>query len=467
MKNMIDYSIFKSYDIRGTYPQQINESNLYQIIQAIYAFYANHLKKDKLTITIAHDMRLSYPKLYPILIQALQDTGSDIIDIGLVSTPSYYFAVLHNQADCGIILSASHNPPQYSGLKMVVRENDKLIKVRKGWGMDEIINFVKNNYSIKKPASQITKITDTIDQEINHAFKLVDPNTFKPKEYKVVADTANAMGITYLKPLFDKIPSSLTVINPTLDGSFPAHQPDPLVAKNLIPCQQEVIRLKADIGLCPDGDGDRMIFIDEKGSLVPPSIITSIVAKQLLKTNPNATIVVDIRYLLNAKKIIEEAGGKSIIVRVGHSHITQNLNDNHAIFAGESSGHYFFSHTGGTESQVPVILFVLKAMFESNMTLSQLTSSLTRCFESGEYNFVTDIAGAILDRLKQKYSDGKLSTIDGISIDYPTWRFNVRTSNTEPLMRLNLESYDQTEMKAKLEEIKNYILEQGAKLHHD
>jgi phosphomannomutase len=265
------------------------------------------------------------------------------------------------------------------------------------------------------------------------------------------------MGSQYLSAIEQKVPMNLIKMNFELDGTFPVHQPDPLQKENLVDLQKRVIEEKADLGLAPDGDGDRLFFVDEKGQVIQPTIITSIVAKELLKNNPGEQIYVDIRYLLTPKKIIEENGGKMAVTRVGHAYITEALNKFGGIFAGESSGHYFFRDTANAESQMPMVLTVLKVLTELNKPFSEVVKDYTRSYESGEFNFKVTNAKEILDAAKEKYKDGKLEEMDGVAISYPTWRFSIRTSNTEPLLRLNVESYSKEETESKKSDLINLI----------
>jgi len=294
-----------------------------------------------------------------------------------------------------------------------------------------------------------------LEDEVENALTLF--NHPQIKKFKIVADPANAMGAQYIEALFNKIPADLIKMNFNLDGSFPAHQPDPLNFDNLKELQKRVLEEKADFGLAPDGDGDRLYFIDEKGQVIPATIITALVARELLKEHPGATILVDIRYILATKKIVEEFGGKSAVTRVGHAFITEELGKLGGIFAGESSGHFYYQANGNAESQLNTILSVLKVLTEEGKTLSQVADELRRSSESGEINFRVTNAPEILEALKERYKDGELVTLDGVSVNYPMWRFNVRTSNTEPLLRLNVESFDQKEMEEKRDELTNFI----------
>lgn len=446
--------IFKSYDIRGLYPRELNEENTYKIVKAIYAFLVKKsTKQGPLMIVVGRDMRTSSPSLSLKIIEALVDSGAHVIDIGLVATPTMYFSVFHYKYDAGIQLTASHNPKDYNGLKVVIRGENGLIKIGKNTGMDDIKKMSLSEESIEGAQGSVEEKKGVLEEEVKNAITLADKP--KIKKYKIVADPANAMGALYIDALFEKIPSDLIRMNFTLDGTFPAHQADPLQIDTLLDLQKKVLEERADVGLAPDGDGDRLFFIDEKGQIVPPSVVTGIVAREMLQKYPGERILFDIRYIFTPKKIVEENGGKYTITRVGHAFITEELNKNGGIFAGESSAHYFFRDNGNAESQLPIIITVLSVMSREGKTLSQLVDEVRRSYESGEKNFEVSNANEILDALRKKFSDGKLSTLDGIAIEYPEWRFSVRTSNTEPLLRLNVETYE----KALLEEKTTSLIE--------
>lgn len=449
---MIDPKIFKAYDIRGIYPGQLNEQNIVDIIRAIYKFFQTKINKNNLTIVLAYDMRLSGPQLFEAAKKTLVEIGAGVIDAGRLSTPSFYYAAAHYGYDCGIQITASHNPKEYNGLKFVINTPGGLIKIGGSTGMPEIKDMAINGveFQTSEPGS-ITQKTGILDDEIKDSLKLfANPNL---KKFKIAADPANAMGAQYIEALFKVVPADLIKMNFELDGSFPAHQPDPLDFDNLKDLQKKVLEEKADMGLAPDGDGDRLYFVDEKGRIVPATIITALVAREMLKEYPGSTILFDIRYILGSKKIVEEFGGKYEITRVGHAFITEALSRTGGIFAGESSGHFYYKENGNAESQLNTLICVLKVLSEENKTLSEVVDELHRSHESGEFNFKVTNSPEILNALKDKYKDGELVTLDGVSINYPDWRFNVRTSNTEPLLRLNVESYDETNMQNKKAEL--------------
>jgi len=460
----INPSIFKSYDIRGIYPADINEENISIIIKAIYSFFVYSLKKNPLRIILGHDMRLSSPILFKMAKETLVKMGAQVIDIGLSTTPSVYFAVLHYKSDAGIQISASHNPKEYNGLKFLYQKNGNLIKVAKNTGMEEVKNIaLKENFANNVKGGKIIK-KNIIDEEINFAYSSVKAHNLKP--FKVVADPANAMGIIFLEKIFQKIPGSkLIKMNFELDGTFPAHEANPIKFETLKELQKKVVDEKADFGIATDGDADRIYFIDEKGSIIPATLITSLIAREILLKKKGETILVDIRYIKNAKKIIEKFGGKMKISIVGHSLITSHLNKSRAAFAGESSGHYFFRETGGAESSIMVIYHVVNVLSHDPRPISVILKELQSAYESGEYNFKLPEniqSYTILEKITALYKDGVISRLDGLSINFPIWRFNIRSSNTEPLIRLNLEASTKDLMKKKVEEIKNKILSLGA-----
>ncbi len=453
----IDQSIFKSYDIRGIYPTQINDENISSIIESIYSFFQDSFgKTTPLTVVLGRDMRVSSPQLFAIAKETLVSLGASVIDVGLVSTPTFYFSVFHYHYDCGIQITASHNPKEYNGIKFVRNSPGGLIKIGKSTGMETIKkNVAENLTAVRKSGGGVSSKSGVMDEEIATALRYLGNPTFK--KFKVVADPANAMGATYINSIFEKIPADLIKMNFELDGTFPAHQPDPLDFENLKELQKRVREEHADFGLAPDGDGDRLFFIDEKGDVVPASLITSLIAKELLKKHSGGLVLFDIRYILTPQKIIEESGGQSQITKVGHAYITEQMTTTGALFAGESSAHYFYKETGNAESQVFTIIILLKILSETGKPLSELAAEVRRSFESGEINFKVTNAEEILSSLKEKYSDGELSTLDGISVSYPTWRFNVRTSNTEPLLRLNVEALEKETLDQKHHELISHI----------
>lgn len=450
-------NIFKAYDIRGVYPTELNEETIIPIVKAIFSV----LKKDtpaesSLTVVLGRDMRISSPSLFEVAKNTLVELGADVIDIGLVSTPTFYFAVFHNGYDGGIQISASHNPKEWNGLKIVKRGEKGLIKIGKSTGMEEIkmVSLENKDIPSTKKGSVIQK-SGVVEEEVENALKIIGLAHFD--QFKVVADAANAMGSLYIEELSKRVPMNLIKMNFELDGTFPAHQPDPLQFETLEELQKKVIAEKADFGLAPDGDGDRLFFIDEKGQVIPGTMITALVAREMLKKNPGEKILFEIRNIFTPKKIVEEFGGTYEVTKVGHALITEAMNKSAALFAGEGSGHFYFRDTGNTESQVPVILIVLKVLSEEKKPFSEIIAELKRSYESGEINYKVSNAADIIEAVKTKYQDGQIDLLDGAAITYPDWRLSLRMSNTEPLLRLNLEAYEKSVMEQKKQEVVNFI----------
>lgn len=460
----INQSIFKAYDIRGIYPSEINEEVYERIIRGIYNFFLKDLQKSSLRVVLGRDMRVSSPSLFEVAKNALVQSGAHVLDIGLASTPTFYYASLRYDYDIGIQITASHNPKEYAGTKFVKKEGNKIIKIGKNTGMDDVRKYVlSENFAPYVGGGTIAVKSNVLEEEINEALDEIDLSKIKP--FKVVSDPANGMGSLYVGALFDKIPGTLIKMNFDLDGTFPAHPADPLDFANLIPLQERVMAEKADLGIEPDGDGDRVFFIDEKGAVVPATFISSLIAEEVLTDDPTQKVIVDIRYTRNVQNIVEKHTGSLHISKVGHAFITEDVNRVGAFFAGESSGHFYFGKTGGAESSIRVILYVLRAMSDQGRPLSHILKTLQSSYESSESNFKlqdTDEAKKIIDKIAEKYGDGEISLLDGISVDYPNWRFNMRTSNTEPLLRLNVEANSVKLMKEKRSELLNELQEAGA-----
>lgn len=450
-------NIFKSYDIRGIYPTELNEHNAIPITKAIYRLFSDQLGATKpLTIVIGRDMRLSSPALHENIIKTLVDLGAEVVDLGIVSTPTFYFAVYKYGYDGGIQITASHNPKEYNGIKVVRKSPKGLIKIGRNTGMEDIKRLSLSDWDIKvAKRGRIAKKEHILEEEVRNALRIAGHP--KIKKFKIVADCANALGALYTDALFKAIPGALIRMNFELDGTFPVHQADPLQKENLKDLQKRVLKEKADLGLAPDGDGDRLFFVSEKGQVIPPSQIIALIAKELLKEHKGAKILVDLKYIFTPKKWVEEFGGELIITRTGHAFITETIHQNEGLFAGEASGHYYFGQTGGAEAPMPVIILILKAMTETGKKLSELAQEVKVSHESGEINFKVQNAEEIMEKLKEIYNDGELSQLDGVAINYPDWRFSLRTSNTEPLLRLNIETHLSEDVHKKKKELVEII----------
>lgn len=463
----INPSIFKAYDIRGIYPDDINESIAKEIAKAIYYFFTQKLDRSSLKIVLGYDMRLSSPQIYQSVRDTLVDYGAEVIDIGLVPTPTVYFYSLFAQADGGIQISASHNPPQWNGFKFFYCQDNKIYKASKELGMEEVKKLITEEAFLLKNLPQkkgkIIKVNNALQKEMELALNIVKP---KINKLKIAVDPANTMGIMMFNQLWEAIPADVIKLNYDLDGNMPSHEANPLKFETLKELQKAVIEKKADLGIATDGDADRVFFIDEKGEIIPSTLISSLIAQQILKKEPNNKILCDVRYVNNVKSIVREYNGQFILAPVGHALITKSLNENHAAFCGESSGHYYFKETGGAESTIRVILTIIHLMTTTKKSLSQLVKEVKSSFESGEYNYhltpnlhLEDVS----NYLKEKFADGEIILLDGLTIEYPHWRFNIRGSNTEPLIRLNVEADNKETMENKLKNLQLIFEKLGLK----
>lgn len=461
----MNQKIFKAYDIRGIYSIDFDEKDFYYIVKAVITYIKKTLKKDNLTLAFGYDARLSTPPLVKQAKKAIIDEGIIGIDIGLTTTPSFYYGSLKYGYDGGMMITASHNPKEYNGIKMVIRDKNKLIKIGAGSGMEEIREiFNSKNFSSVKKQGKIIKNNKVIEDEVKEALLKIDKKSLK--KFKVVTDTANGMAILYLNEFFKHIDVEVIRMFDNIDGTFPNHEGNPLKFENLKWIQKRVIEEKADFGIAPDADGDRVFFIDEKGQIVPATMITCLIAKKLLEKNPGETIVVDVRYIRNVINLVKKLGGKVELTKVGHAFISKKLDEVNGIFAGESSGHFFFKDTGFAESSISVIAYIFEILSKSNKTFSEIIKDLYTSYESGEYNFKLNegtTSKIIMEKIASEFKDGQISWLDGLSVDYPQWRFNIRASNTEPLLRLNVESENPSLTREKTNLLKQKIISLGAK----
>jgi phosphomannomutase len=450
---MLTPSIFKTYDIRAHYPDQLDEDGAYQVGRAYAQLLQSENPGQKLIIGVSRDMRLSSESLKNKLIEGLIDQGMDVVDFGLCSTPTFYFGVAYFKYQGGIQVSASHNPKDDNGFKMV---RARAVPISGESGINTIRDVALSNQFITPEFSkgQVTSRNDVLDTLVKVLPQEwpVDFSIIKP--FKIVVDAANSMGIIDITKMFEKLPCEIIKINFELDGSFPSHQADPLNPENLVLAKQKIIETGADMAIVPDGDADRYFFIDEKGEEILQPIIRGIMAQLALKDHPGAAICYDIRPGRITRDMIESVGGKASVTRVGHSLIKEQMLKENAIFGGESSGHYFYKLSCGT-FETPFILVwkFLEFVSQQNKVLSEIVAPYRIYFHSGEINSTVADPKAKLEEIKQKYSDGQLNELDGVSIEYPDFWFNVRPSNTEPLLRLALEAKTKEIMEQKRDEL--------------
>lgn len=446
-----DPSIFKAYDIRGVYGVNLDEDLSHRIGQAFAQVIQEEIQNSSPTVVVSQDMRLSSPQLQQAVVKGLRSMGVNVVDIGLASTPTFYFAVGYLKHDGGIQVSASHNPSEWNGFKMV---RAKGVPISGDTGIYKIRDLVQaNQFTLSPQLGTIVQDLSILDSLIHEQTKTHDLTKLKP--LTIVADAANAMGALDLAALFATLPIKLIPINFELDGNFPSHEADPLKAENMKLLQQKVLENQADLGIATDGDGDRIFFVDNKGTTIPPEIIRGILAQMVLRSYPGAKIGFDIRPGKITKDMIVEAGGEPFITKVGHSLIKEAMLKVDSPFSGESSGHFYFKSDFGTfDSPIHVIMYLLEWYSEKNLDFAQAVQPLKKYFHSGEINSVVTDKERVFANLKTKYSDAKfISELDGVLIEYDDFWFNVRGSNTEPKIRLNLEAVSQEIMEQKRDEV--------------
>jgi len=438
--------IFKAYDIRGIYPEEINEEAVYKIGAAFAVFIRKISNKEKPQIVIGRDNRKSSDTLFDFLSKGIISQGADVIDIGLSATPTFYFSVVNYNYDGGVNITASHNPKQYNGLKMV---REKAIPLNEASGMGEIKEMAMSDLPLSENVGEIIKkdvLSDYVS--INKAVEDFD--------VKMIVDTANSVSGVLTSKMFDQV--DLTHIFSDLNGDFPNHEPDPLKEENIEKLQKKVIEDKADLGVAFDGDGDRVFFIDEQGKVISSDMILSLISSIILKENSGIKILYDIRCSNIVKETIENLKGEAIVSRVGHSFIKALMREKDIFLGAEYSGHYYLKQGDSYyESPYFIIFEILKEIKRSGKKLSELIEPFKKYYHSGEINFKVESKEEIIEKVKDKYINGKLLTIDGVRIDFDDWWFSIRSSNTEPILRLIIEGKTKELMEEKLREIKEII----------
>ena len=442
--------IFRAYDIRGIYPEDLNEEAAYNIGAAFALFIKKTSGKENPQIVVGRDNRKSSDSLFKELKKGIIEQGADVIDIGLSATPTLYFAAAEYDYDGGINVTASHNPKQYNGFKMV---RDNAITLSEESGIEEIKEMALAGEFIK--AEKEGKVTEKKVSE-----EYVCSNSVSDKfSLKIVVDTANSVSGVLVPKIFKNI--NLVHMLGELDGDFPTHQPDPTKKENIKFLQDRVIEEKADLGIAFDGDGDRVSFIDEKGEVVSSDLILTLVSSIILRDLPGSKVLYDIRSSNIIREAVEALGGEAVPSRIGHSFIKETMRDKDITLGAEYTGHYYLKHEGNYfESPYFFIFSVLREMERTKKRLSQLVEPFRVYFHSGEINFEVETREEIeetIERVKEKYKAGELSYVDGLRADFEDWWFSLRASNTEPVLRLVVEAKSEELMKEKVEEIKGLI----------
>lgn len=442
----VNPEIFKAYDIRGVYPEQLNEEGAYLIGKA-FVRYLNPAE-----VVIGRDMRLSSEALWKSLSQGITQTGADVVDIGLCSTDALYFTVGKFEYDAGIMITASHNPSEYNGMKMCRKEAVPL-----SWkeGIEQIKDIIlKRDFTISEKKGIVIKQEIQPDY-IKHLLSFVELQKIKP--FKIVIDAGNGIAGKVLPELFSFLPCKIIPMFFDLDGSFPNHPPSPIEPENIVPLREKVLECKADLGVAFDGDADRMFLVDEKACPLGGDMVTALVAKNLLKKEKGATILYNLTCSRTVPQIIKDNGGKPIRTPVGHALIKPLMKKHNAIFGGEHSGHFYFRKNFYADSGLIALLVCLELLSEEDKPLSQLVSSIDPYFRTGEINSRAEDIPNKLKQVESRYRDAKLDHLDGLTVEYADWWFNLRPSNTEPLIRLNLEANSKKLLGQKKSEVLNLI----------
>ncbi len=435
-------SIFKAYDIRGIYGRDLDEATAEAIGRAFVTF----LKCRK--VVVGQDMRPHSNPLFDALARGLTRQGADVVHLGLCSTPMAYNAINFLGADAGIMITASHNPGEWNGFKLC---RDRAIPISGQTGIKDIEQIVMSGgfAPAASPAGSISKF-DIEKEYVRHVgglFTVRGP-------VRVAADFANAMGICEASAIRPMI--AMDSLFDTLDGTFPNHEANPLNTKTLRALQDRVRSGKYDFGIAFDGDADRVGFVDEKGAVIPMDIITALIAQDILKRG-KGKVLYDLRSSWTVKEVICESGGQPMMCRVGHAFIKQQMRSENALFAGELSGHYYFRDNYFTESSAMAVLSIASLLSAGGKPLSEMIRPLCRYAKSEEINSEVSDVEAVFRRLREAYSKGRMFELDGLSVEFPDWWFNVRSSNTEPLVRLNLEAASPEQLAARRKELLEII----------
>ena len=438
-------SIFKAYDVRGIYPDEIDESIARRIGNAFVAFTGSA------RVLVGRDARPSSEPLVAAFIEGALIAGADVVDLGLASTDLCYFAAGSLEAPAAMF-TASHNPAAYNGVKMC---RSGASPIGQDTGLAEIKAMVAGGLLERAEDPGRTERRDLLPAFVAHVHSFVDLDALAP--IRVVADTANGVGGLIVPAVFSGLPMELTMLYGELDGTFPNHPADPTTVENLKDLQRAVLDADAGIGLAFDGDADRVVLVDDQGQPVSGSTTTAILAASILARNPGEQVVHNLICSKAVPEVVREAGGTPIRTRVGHSFIKQVMAETGAVFGGEHSAHYYFRDNYRADSGIIAALLVLEQLSKTNISLSQLRIPYERYAMSGEINTRVDDPLAVIEHVADAYSDAQQDRLDGLTVDLGDWWFNLRPSNTEPLLRLNLEAPDRAACDARTAEVLAHV----------
>jgi phosphomannomutase len=443
---VLEPNVFKAYDVRGIYPDELDEAGA----EAIGRAYVEQFEPRRMAV--GRDMRLSSPAMQEALMRGAAAAGAEVLDLGLVGTEMVYFAVGSLGLEGGVMVTASHNPKEYTGMKLVRRG---ALPVGGESGLFDVRDRALED-SEPRGAEGTIEQYDIWPAYVDRVLSFVDVSTIKP--LKVVIDAANGMAGAMLPPVLERLPIETVRCYFEPDGSFPNHEPNPLLPENREFIIRKTLDEGADLGVAFDGDADRCFFVDDTGEFVPGDFVTALFAEGVLEKEPGAKVIYDVRASRAVPDAIEGAGGVALMNRVGHAFIKARMRKEDAAFAGEVSGHYYFRDFSQADSGVVPFLLMLELISKRGRRLSEILASLrSRYFITGELNTPVPDVALKLQELKERYADGRVSHLDGISVDFDDWHFNVRPSNTEPLLRLNLEATSEELMEQKRDEVLEVI----------
>ena len=446
---MLDPKVFKAYDVRGLYGSELDEEGAYAIGRA----YVEHFEPR--TIAVGRDMRTSAPTMAAAVMEGAADGGADVHDLGLVGTEMVYYAVGELGLEGGICVTASHNPKEYTGMKIVRRG---ALPVGGDSGLEDVRAGAQAGFGEVKRRGEIRPL-DVWPGFVEKVLSFVDIEAIAP--LRIVVDAANGMAGTMLPPVLERLPQVDVVrcyFEP--DGTFPNHEPNPLLEENRAFIVAKTREEGADLGVAYDGDADRCFFVDDTGAFVPGDFVTALLAEVMLAKSPGGTVLYDVRASWAVPRTIEAAGGTALVNRVGHAFIKHRMRKEDAVFAGEVSAHYYFRDFTQADTGVVPFLLMLELISARGAKLSEILQPFRdQYFITGEINTPVADVPLKLQEIKERYAaeGGRISHLDGISVDFDTWHFNVRPSNTEPLLRLNLEALSETEMIARRDELVTLI----------
>lgn len=443
--------IFKAYDIRGLYGSEINEDIAYRIGRAFVIFNENEMPSGQMRVIMGRDMRISSPSLSDAFAKGACDQGSDVVDIGLCSTDMLYFA--SGLLDLpGVMFTASHNPAEYNGLKLCKR---KAAPVSDESGILVIRDLVlKNDWDANTRKGSIIR-RDVMPEYVRHCHSFIDEENLSPID--IVVDAGNGMAGLLIPAVFESLPCNIIPMFFELDGSFPNHPASPIEPENIKYTREMVIDSQADLGIAFDGDADRMFLVDELGEPVSGSLTTALVSRRMLERHPGEKIIYNCICSRIVPETIRKFGGNPIRERVGHSFIKQTMADTGAIFAGEHSGHYYFRDNFRADSGLIAALLSIETICLERKSLSHLLGPFKKYYNSGELNSRISDSDTKLKELEDLYGDGKVDWLDGLTVNFHSWWFNARPSNTEPLLRLNVEASSEDELERRTKELLEVI----------